>query len=225
MAASIRAAASARRSPTGSRSTASRPARRSRREVARRLLGRSGSIRAMRSAIRTSFPAASASASASRARSRPIRPSWSPTSRSARSTSRSRRRSWSCSPRAARAQARAAVHQPRSAGGAPALPTASWSCISAASSKRARPRPCSARPAHPYTRALVSATPRIDPASGRTRIILPGDPPSPTRAAVRLRLPHALRPRGRRLRRGRTAACKSSGSTTPHACIRLSEIG
>src|SRR6185503_20189014 len=35
------------------------------------------------------------------------------------------------------------------------------------------------RPAHPYTRALVSATPRIAAGKRPSRIILPGDPPSP----------------------------------------------
>jgi peptide/nickel transport system ATP-binding protein len=37
-----------------------------------------------------------------------------------------------------------------------------------------------ARPAHPYTRALLSATPMLDPAKRAARIILPGDPPSPS---------------------------------------------
>ena len=37
-----------------------------------------------------------------------------------------------------------------------------------------------AEPAHPYTRALISATPRLDPARRTKRILLPGDPPSPS---------------------------------------------
>jgi oligopeptide/dipeptide ABC transporter ATP-binding protein len=80
-----------------------------------------------------------------------------------------------------------------------------------------------ARPAHPYTRALVSATPRLT-GKGRKRIILPGDPPSPTAppsgCAFRTRCAHAVE------------ACaavvppmQKLGLDHSAACIRLSEIG
>ena len=37
-----------------------------------------------------------------------------------------------------------------------------------------------AAPAHPYTRALLSATPRLNPTQRTRRILLSGDPPSPS---------------------------------------------
>jgi oligopeptide/dipeptide ABC transporter ATP-binding protein len=37
-----------------------------------------------------------------------------------------------------------------------------------------------ARPLHPYTVALLSATPMLDPARRAKRVILPGEPPSPS---------------------------------------------
>jgi peptide/nickel transport system ATP-binding protein len=80
------------------------------------------------------------------------------------------------------------------------------------------------RPRHPYTRALVSATPRIRAGARRQRIILPGDPPSPSAppsgCVFRTRCLHAV------------SAC--AGTVPPlldaedgvaAACIRLGEIG
>ncbi|MGP3965457.1 ABC transporter ATP-binding protein [Nonomuraea sp. 3N208] len=80
-----------------------------------------------------------------------------------------------------------------------------------------------AGPAHPYTRALLSAVPRIDDgtvqssAGRRERIVLPGDVPSPVNkpagCAFHPRCPHARdlckleRPRLREVAPGRQAAC------------------
>ena len=73
------------------------------------------------------------------------------------------------------------------------------------------------RPLHPYTAALLSAVPEPDPFSGRARVILPGEPPSPadppTGCAFHPRCPIA-RPRCREespaldpVSPGRAAAC------------------
>ncbi len=78
-------------------------------------------------------------------------------------------------------------------------------------------------PAHPYTRALLSATPRIDPTRRAKRILLQGDPPSPSNppsgCAFRTRCAHA------------TAACaevvpelRPLGGERQVACIRAEEI-
>jgi dipeptide transport system ATP-binding protein len=71
-------------------------------------------------------------------------------------------------------------------------------------------------PQHPYTRALLSATPSADPARRRTRIPLKGEPPSPfnppSGCAFHPRCPEAMdicrveRPASE-MKRGRLVAC------------------
>jgi oligopeptide/dipeptide ABC transporter ATP-binding protein len=81
------------------------------------------------------------------------------------------------------------------------------------------------RPLHPYTAALLSAAPHPDPASRRSRISLPGEPPSPasppTGCSFHPRCPIA-RPRCREedptlapVENGRLAACFFPGELTP----------
>jgi oligopeptide transport system ATP-binding protein len=81
-------------------------------------------------------------------------------------------------------------------------------------------------PLHPYTRALISAIPIPDPAreSARTRLLLPGDPPSPLKppdgCAFHPRCVHA------QPRCAETApALEASGEFGHEAsCLRLKEI-
>jgi len=81
-----------------------------------------------------------------------------------------------------------------------------------------------AAPRHPYTRALLSATPMLDPARRGARIILPGEPPSPRNppsgCVFRTRCAHAM------------PACAEAppplsdlGDGQRVACIRVDEIG
>jgi oligopeptide transport system ATP-binding protein len=72
-------------------------------------------------------------------------------------------------------------------------------------------------PRHPYTQALLSAVPVVDPASKRQRIVLPGDVPSPIdppsgcpfhpRCPVAEQRCHAEKPALRELAPGHFAAC------------------
>ncbi len=81
------------------------------------------------------------------------------------------------------------------------------------------------RPAHPYTRALVSAIPVPDPAVERTRqrIVLPGDPPSPINppsgCAFHPRCPSAIE-----ACRATVPALAPAGPARECACLRLGEI-
>ena len=54
-------------------------------------------------------------------------------------------------------------------------------------------------PRHPYTRALLAATPFVDPRLRAERVTLRGELPSPLDPALRLRLPHPLPLRRRAL--------------------------
>jgi oligopeptide transport system ATP-binding protein len=81
------------------------------------------------------------------------------------------------------------------------------------------------RPAHPYTRALVSAIPTPNPDAERTRqrIVLAGDPPSPINppagCAFHPRCPYALE-------KCRVAVppLLAAGPNREAACVRLGEI-
>ncbi len=177
--------------------------RRAGRRAARR---RSGWPPSMPTAIRTSSPAASASASASRARWRPSRTSWSPTSRSRRSTSRCRRR---CCALLADLRARlglgAAVHQPRPAGGAPSVRPGGGDVSRPGDGGGAGGGRCFATPRHPYTRALLSAAPRLDPAAPARRASCC----TASRRARPIRRPAACSARAARMR------CRPAPKTVP----------
>ena len=53
-------------------------------------------------------------------------------------------------------------------------------------------RPVFRAPRHPYTHALLSANPVIDPERRRTKMVLAGRDPEPVKPAAGLPLPHAL---------------------------------
>ncbi|HVY41413.1 MAG TPA: oligopeptide/dipeptide ABC transporter ATP-binding protein [Hyphomicrobiaceae bacterium] len=80
-----------------------------------------------------------------------------------------------------------------------------------------------ARPAHPYTRALLSATPMPDPDAKRSRIALSGEMPSPANppagCAFHTRCPHAID-----LCRRERPRLSEAGPGHAVACWRAAEI-
>ncbi len=90
--------------------------------------------------------------------------------------------------------------------------------------ERAPKRELFAAPRHPYTRALLAATPRVGSAPAATVVVLAGEPPSPlappSGCVFRTRCPHAV---------GRCAeivpALEPAGAAHAAACIRQDEIG
>ena len=79
------------------------------------------------------------------------------------------------------------------------------------------------RPLHPYTRALLSAAPSLDPALRRTRVLLRGEPPSPAAppsgCVFRTRCPIALEACAAEVPRLETHGAQRV------ACIRIAEAG
>jgi len=78
-------------------------------------------------------------------------------------------------------------------------------------------------PKHPYTKALISAVPVVDPDSKRQRIILPGDVPSPIHppsgCAFHPRCPYAIVDCERVVPR-----LENFSESQQAACIRMREI-
>ncbi|MBL8699316.1 MAG: dipeptide ABC transporter ATP-binding protein [Alphaproteobacteria bacterium] len=81
------------------------------------------------------------------------------------------------------------------------------------------------RPLHPYTEALLSASPPPDPAARRARIILQGDVPSPLApppgCPFQTRCPHAAEV----CRRGEAPPLEEVSPGRSVRCLRLEELG
>jgi oligopeptide transport system ATP-binding protein len=81
------------------------------------------------------------------------------------------------------------------------------------------------RPAHPYTRALVSAIPTSNPEAerARQRIVLAGDPPSPLHPPAGCAF-HPRCPYAREKCRAAVPPLLPAGPAREAACVRLGEI-
>ncbi|MDP1578925.1 MAG: ABC transporter ATP-binding protein, partial [Candidatus Didemnitutus sp.] len=79
------------------------------------------------------------------------------------------------------------------------------------------------RPGHPYSQALISAIPSIDPTTAPKRVVLAGDPPSPRQppsgCAFHPRCPHVQA-------QCREITPRLTPITPAHAaaCVRLGEF-
>jgi oligopeptide/dipeptide ABC transporter ATP-binding protein len=80
-----------------------------------------------------------------------------------------------------------------------------------------------AEPAHPYTRALLSATPRVNVKRRAARILLPGEPPSPSHppsgCVFRTRCAHAIDECATQV-----PVLRAFGNERRVACLRVEEI-
>ena len=79
------------------------------------------------------------------------------------------------------------------------------------------------RPRHPYTRALISAIPQVNPANGRNRIVLAGDPPSPLNPPSGCPF-HPRCPHVREKCKPAVPPLLPAGPNHTAACVRLDEI-
>ena len=114
------------------------------------------------------------------------------------------------------------LDHPQSGGGAPCQRPVSRSCISAGWSRHGPTAAVFARPAHPYTPALLAATPMPDPRAAPRRGRAAGRDPEPRAAAPSLRVPHPLPVRAGRAAGPRPRRCaRSPRASSPPATSRF----